>query len=57
MLSELACEPVRVFVRPNADVIVTAKNNTYLNKFVFRWSNASAASTINAQQNKDTAEL
>ena len=57
MLADSACEPVSVFVRPNAEVIVIEKNKTYLNNWFFDWSIASAANTIVKQKNKDTRDL
>jgi len=57
MLPDSACEPVSVFVRPNADVTVIEKNRIYLSRCFFVWSNASAASTINKQKNKETTDL
>ena len=57
MLLDSACEPVSVFVRPNAEVIVIEKNKTYLIKGLFDWSNASEAGTINKQKNKETNDF
>ena len=57
MVPDSACEPVSVFVRPNAEVMVIEKNKTYLNKWFFDWSNASATNTIIKQKKKDTRDL
>ena len=56
MFVDPAWDPVRVLVRPNADVMVMEKNTTYLNLNWCVRSNASAASTINEQNNKGISD-